>query len=223
VILLALDTATQRASIALHDGSTLRAECTWEAANQHTVTLLPHIVGLLADSGLAADDITAVGVCIGPGSYTGVRIGVSVAKGLASSRKLPLVGITTLDVLVAAQPRDDRPLYPVFAAGRNRVGFARYRYREGGSRSAGVGWQPETGVQVVTWRQFTEHLTLPAIVVGEIESGGREALRPLFGKVEVPEPARHLRRAGYLADIAWRRLRANQVDAPSALLPLYAR
>ncbi len=111
-MLLALDTATQRASIALHDGSTLRAECTWEAANQHTVTLLPHIVQLLANSGLTADDITAVGVCIGPGSYTGVRIGVSVAKGLASSRKLPLVGITTLDVLVAAQPRDDRPLYP---------------------------------------------------------------------------------------------------------------
>ena len=81
-MLLALDTATQRASIALHDGSTLRAECTWEAANQHTVTLLPHIVQLLANSGLTADDITAVGVCIGPGSYTGVRIGVSVAKGL---------------------------------------------------------------------------------------------------------------------------------------------
>lgn len=220
-MLLALDTATQRASIALHDGTTLHAECTWEAASQHTVTLLPHIVQLLQNSALSADDITAIGVCIGPGSYTGVRIGVSVAKGLASARKLPLVGITTLDVLAASQPQDDRVLYPIFAAGRNRVGFARYRYRVG--RSFPNGWQAETGVQVVPWRQFAEQLDLPAIVVGEIEPAGREALRPLFGRVEIPEPARHLRRAGYLADIAWRRLRANQVDAPSALLPLYAR
>jgi tRNA threonylcarbamoyladenosine biosynthesis protein TsaB len=175
----------------------------------------------LGNSGLTADDITAIAVCIGPGSFTGVRIGVSVAKGLASARKLPLVGITTLDVLASAQLPDDRPLYPIFAAGRKRVGFARYRYREGSSFPAG--WQAETGVQVTTWRQFADQLDLPAIVVGEIESAGRETLRPLFGRVEIPEPARHLRRAGYLADIAWRRLRANQVDAPSALLPLYAR
>ena len=220
-MLLALDTATQRASIALHDGTTLRAECTWEASNRHTVTLLPHVVQLLANSDLTAEDITAIGVCIGPGSYTGVRIGVSVAKGLASARKLPLVGITTLDILAAAQPEDDRMLYPIFAAGRKRVGYARYRYREAGPGE--TGWQSETGVQVVTWRQFAEQLDLPAIVVGEIEPAGREALRPLFGRVEIPQPALHLRRAGYLADIAWRRLRANQVDAPSALLPLYAR
>jgi tRNA threonylcarbamoyladenosine biosynthesis protein TsaB len=219
-MLLALDTATQRASIALHDGTTLRAECTWEAASRHTVTLLPHIVQLMDNSGLVADDISAIGVCIGPGSFTGVRIGVSVAKGLASSRKLPLVGITTLDVLAAAQPRDERLLYPLFAAGRKRVGFARYRYRETGP---GIGWQAETGVQIVTWHEFAEQISLPAIVVGEIDPVGREALRPLFGRVEIPDPALHLRRAGYLADIAWRRLRANQVDAPSALLPLYAR
>ncbi len=74
---------------------------------------------------------SAVGVCIGPGSYTGVRIGVSVAKGLASSWKLPLVGITTLDVLVAAQPgtivrctRSSRQDVAAWAL--------RYRYREDG-------------------------------------------------------------------------------------------
>ena len=215
-MLLALDTATHRASIALHDGTSLRAECTWESSNRHTVTLIPHVVEMLATSDLTAADITAIAVCIGPGSYTGVRIGVAVAKGLASARKLPLVGITTLDVLAAAQPEDDCPLYPVFAAGRKRVGYARYRYKDDG-------WQSETGVQVVPWQQFAEQLDLPAIVVGEIEPAGREALRPLFGRVEIPQPAYHLRRAGFLADIAWRRLRANQVDAPSALLPLYAR
>ncbi len=215
-MLLALDTATQRASIALHDGAVLRAECTWESSNRHTVTLLSRVVEMLDASGLTATDLTAVGVCIGPGSYTGVRVGVSVAKGLASSRKLPLVGVPTLDILAAAQPQDERPLYAVFAAGRKRVGYGRYRWQS-------EGWQADTGVQVVTWRQLIDELELPAVMVGEIEAVGRESMRSLFGRVELPPPASHLRRAGYLADIAWRRLRASQVDAPSALLPLYAR
>ena len=215
-MLLALDSASLRASIAIHDGTTLRAECTWESSNRHTVTLLPRVVQLLASSNLTPQDLTAIGVCIGPGSYTGVRIGVALAKGLASSRKLSLVGVTTLDILAAAQPQDSRPLYVIFAAGRRRVGFARYRWRE-------AGWRSETGVQVVSWEELPGRLELPAILVGEIEPPGREALRNLFGRLEIPAPAHHLRRAGYLADIAWQRLRDNQVDAPSALLPLYAR
>jgi tRNA threonylcarbamoyladenosine biosynthesis protein TsaB len=215
-MLLAIDTATQRASIALHDGTTLRSECTWESANRHTVTLLPTIVRLLAASDLEPRDLSSVAVCIGPGSYTGVRIGVAVAKGLASARKLPLVGVTTLDILAEAQAKDTRPLYATFAAGRKRVGYARYRWR-------GSEWQAETGVQVVEWRQLVEALELPAIVVGELGDRGREALQALHGRVDMPAPAHHLRRAGFLADIAWRRIRDNQVDAPSALLPLYAR
>lgn len=215
-MLLALDTATQRASVALHDGMTLRAECTWESANRHTVTLLPRIVEILAASDLTAQDLTGIGVCIGPGSYTGVRIGVAVAKGLASSRKLPLVGITTLDILAAAQPQDTRSLYALFAAGRTRVGYARYRWREDR-------WRADTGVQVVAWDALADAVETPAILVGEIGAKGREAVQRLSGRLEIPNPARHLRRAGYLADLAWVRLRAHQVDAPSALLPLYAR
>lgn len=215
-MLLALDTATQRASIALHDGMTLRAECTWESANRHTVTLLPRVVQLLDASNLTARDLTGIGVCIGPGSYTGVRIGVAVAKGLASSRKLPLVGITTLDILAAAQPEDTRPLYATFRAGRSRIGYARYRWREGS-------WRAETGVQVVTWEALAGAIEAPGILVGELDGAGREALQRVSGRLEIPKPAHHLRRSGYLADLAWARLRANQVDAPSALLPLYAR
>lgn len=221
-MLLAIDTATQRASIALHDGSRLRAECTWESADRHTVTLLPRVVQLLSSSDLTPADLTGVGVCIGPGSYTGVRIGVAVAKGLASAGRLGLVGVSTLNILAASQPRSPGALYATFAAGRTRVGFARYRWRDDG-------WHADGGVQVVSWSELAEMMAtdsssdLPSIIVGEIGIAGREALRPLFGRIEIPSPAWHLRRAGFLADIAWRRLRANQSDAPSALLPLYAR
>jgi tRNA threonylcarbamoyladenosine biosynthesis protein TsaB len=215
-MLLAIDTATYLASIALHDGTFLRGECTWESGNRHTVTLVPRINQILEASRLTSADLTAVAICIGPGSYTGVRIGVSVAKGLASAQKLPLIGVSTLDILVSAQPQDARPLYALYAAGRKRVGYSRYRWLESI-------WQAETGVAVAEWAELTEQMVLPAIVLGEINAQGLETLKKLSGRVEIPAPAQHLRRAGFLADIAWERLRANQVDDPSALVPVYTR
>ncbi len=211
-MLLAIDTATTRASIALHDGQTLRSECTWEAANRHTTTLAARIAQSLEASEITAADLTAVAVCNGPGSYTGVRIGVALAKGLAVSRQLSLIGVRTLDILAAAQPADDRPLYAIFAAGRKRAGFARYRCEDGV-------WHAETEVTVVTWDELVAQIDEPVLFVGEIEAAD---LLP-HAQITLPAPAYHLRRAGFLADIAWARLRAGQTDDPTTLQPLYAR
>ena len=211
-MLLAIDTATTRASIALHDGRTLRSECTWEAVNRHTTTLAARIAQMLEDSNLTPATLTAVAVCIGPGSYTGVRIGVALAKGMAIARQLPLIGIPTLDILVAALPADERPLYAVFAAGRQRAGFARYRWGE-------AGWSADTEVTMGTWAELFAQIDEPALLVGEIET----AELPTHTHLAIPAPARHLRRAGFLADLAWARLRAGQTDDPALLQPLYAK
>jgi len=153
-----------------------------------------------------------VAVCIGPGSYTGVRIGVALAKGMAVARQLPLIGIPTLDILAAAQPADDRPLYAAFAAGRQRVGFARYRWED-------KGWCTETEVTMGTWAELFAQINEPALLVGEIET----ANLPTNPQLTIPAPALHLRRAGFLADLAWARLLAGQTDDPALLQPLYAR
>ncbi|MBN2005443.1 MAG: tRNA (adenosine(37)-N6)-threonylcarbamoyltransferase complex dimerization subunit type 1 TsaB [Anaerolineae bacterium] len=211
-MLLAIDTATTRASIALHDGQTLRSECTWEAVNRHTTTLAARIAQMLEASDLTCADLTAVAICIGPGSYTGVRIGVALAKGMAVARQLPLIGIPTLDILAAAQPPDDRPLYAIFAAGRQRAGFARYRKDEDG-------WHAETEVTVATWEELFAQIEEPAQLVGEIET----ANLPANTQLTIPAPALHLRRAGFLADLAWARLRGGQTNDPALLQPLYAR
>ncbi|HOU14596.1 MAG TPA: tRNA (adenosine(37)-N6)-threonylcarbamoyltransferase complex dimerization subunit type 1 TsaB [Anaerolineae bacterium] len=211
-MLLAIDTATARASIALHDGQTLRSECTWEAANRHTTTLAARITQMLEASEVTPADLTAVAVCIGPGSYTGVRIGTAFAKGLAVSRHLPLIGIHTLDILAAAQPPDARPLYTIFAAGRKRAGYARYHCHDGI-------WRTETEVAVATWEELIAQIDEPALFVGEIEAVD---LLP-HTQITLPSPAYHLRRAGFLADLAWARLRAGQTDDPTTLQPLYAR
>lgn len=217
-MLLAIDTATARASIALHDGQTLRSECTWEAANRHTTTLAARITQMLSDtshrSGAAITpaDLTAVAVCIGPGSYTGVRIGVALAKGIVSALQLPLVGIPTLDILAAAQPADERPMYAIFAAGRRRAGFARYRWSAGS-------WRVETEIVIGTWTELFTQIDESAILVGEFET----ADLPTNTQFATPVPALHLRRAGFLADLAWARLRTGQTDDPAMLQPLYAR
>ena len=211
-MLLAVDTATQRASIALHDGRALRAECTWEASQRHTVTLAAHLTTLLDECGVTLPALRAVAVCVGPGSYTGVRIGVALAQGLALARGLPLIGISTLDILAAAQPPDTRPLYAVFAAGRKRVGYARYGYYQE------HGWQAETEIALVDGDALGAQLVTPALLVGELESCG--ATWP--AGIELPPPVWHLRRAGFLAELAWQQLRAGVETSPAEIKPVYA-
>ncbi len=108
-MLVAIDTATNYASLALHDGFKVRAEYTWEAQRRHTVGLLPRLVAALEQLGLGVEHLSGVAVTRGPGSFTGLRVGLAVAKGLALARGLALVSVPTLDVVAVAQGRDRRP------------------------------------------------------------------------------------------------------------------
>ena len=130
-VLVAIDTATSQASLALHDGFQVRVEHTWESPRRHTVELLPRLVAALEQLGLGAKHLSGVAVTRGPGSFTGLRVGLAVAKGLALAQGLPLVGVPTLDVVAAAQGRDRRPLCAVLQAGRGRICVAIYRWRSG--------------------------------------------------------------------------------------------
>src|SRR3990170_4009618 len=126
-MLLAIDTATRTASLALHDGGGVRVEVTWELADQHTVGLMPCVDWALNQLGLEAGAVRAVAVSIGPGSFTGLRAGLAVAKGLALANEVPIVGVRTLDILVAAQPVQVGSLVAVLQAGRGRLAMQTYR------------------------------------------------------------------------------------------------
>src|SRR3972149_2683128 len=86
------------ASLALSSEGTLQAEVTWRCRRNHTVELLPTIDRLLAQAGVTKGGLAAVFACTGPGMYTGLRVGVSTAQGLAYALKLPVVGIGRLEV-----------------------------------------------------------------------------------------------------------------------------
>ena len=123
-LLLAIDTATHFAGLALYDGDSVLAESCWLSRNNHSVELMPALVRMLEQQKLSANDLAVVAVAIGPGSFTGLRIGLSTAKGLAKATSIPILGIPTLDIFtvlgsqrtiksVALESRNqERPVLP---------------------------------------------------------------------------------------------------------------
>jgi tRNA threonylcarbamoyl adenosine modification protein YeaZ len=102
-VILVIDTATSQALVALGDaGGELRAAIDWEVGYRHGETLLITLQRLLADEGVALDDLTAIVVGTGPGAFTGLRVGLATAKALAHARALPIVGVSTAEALLAA-------------------------------------------------------------------------------------------------------------------------
>ena len=100
-MLLALDTSTAQIGLALYDGSQVIGELFWYSHAHHTVELAPALVGLLARTDVKMNEIKALGVALGPGSFTSLRVGLALAKGLALARHLAMIGIPTLDFLAA--------------------------------------------------------------------------------------------------------------------------
>jgi tRNA threonylcarbamoyladenosine biosynthesis protein TsaB len=217
-MLLALDTATRFISIALHDGQAVAAEATWQAGAHHTVELAPQVALLLRRAGVEPGQLRGVAVAIGPGSYTGLRIGLGFAKGLSLANAVPLVGVPTLDSLMRAQPPRAEQAWGLLQAGRGRVSAAPYRWAARTFR-----WEAAGAARVVDWPSLAQELSAaraPVYVVGEIDAAGAELLRLLRGRVLLASPAQSLRRAGFLAELGWERLRTAPDDA-NRLAPDY--
>ena len=214
-MLLAIDTATQRASLALHDGACVRAEMTWETAGRPSVELMPRIPWLLEHLGAKAADLTALAVSIGPGSFTGLRIGLAIAKGLSLANAIPIVGIPTLDVVAAAQPVRKEPMVAVLQAGRGKLAAMRYRRARGE-------WRAQGDVLVTTAERIGDEWPGPTLLCGELDAAERALIAARLGdRVILADPAHCLRRAGFLAELGWRRVRSGAIDDLDALKPIY--
>ncbi len=219
-MLLAIDTATQVMSLALYDGLSLLAEQTWHTANNHSVQLAPTIDRLLQQSGVTMDAIKVIAVCTGPGSYSGLRVGVSLAKGMASVHRLPLVGVSALDILAAGQPHYQDSLVVVVQAGRGRVVVGRYQWRKGR-------WTTRGEAQLMEWQMLIESIDGSAHLTGEINETGYEVIRAAQAQgvplTLVPAGYR-LRRAGFLAQEAWERYQADPKGFEAAkVVPFYVK
>ena len=214
-MLLAIDTSTQWMGLALFDGSQVISETVWQTQNHHTVELAPAIDSLFKRSGLLPERLKVLAVALGPGSFTSLRIGLAVAKGLALAQHLPVIGVPTLDFLVAAQPLEDVALAAVLQAGRSRLAVGWYTPGE-------AGWQADGDAKLCTAQELAEEIHKPTLVCGELsadETGRRwEENGRMYGWCHRLKAC-----AGpsYLAEIAWKRYQDNQVDDVVTLSPIY--
>jgi tRNA threonylcarbamoyladenosine biosynthesis protein TsaB len=216
-MILAIDTATRWTGLALHDGTAVLSEQGWYGRNTQTIELTPAIDAMLRRVDIAAADLEAIAVALGPGSYTGLRVGLSVAKGLALANQTPLIGVPTLDILAAAFQPLDHPLLLVAEAGRTRVCAARYEWH------GRAGWQSPQPPIIATWEQLLAEQSAPLTIAGEIAPAAQRQIRAGHKGFRLAPAAAWPRRAGYLAEIGWRRLRKGESDDAAALVPIYLR
>ncbi|MFI6091523.1 tRNA (adenosine(37)-N6)-threonylcarbamoyltransferase complex dimerization subunit type 1 TsaB [Streptomyces sp. NPDC051218] len=126
MLLLALDTATPAVTVALHDGSSVVAASSQVDARRHGELLLPAVDRVLADAGLRLDAVTAVVVGVGPGPYTGLRVGLMTADTFGLALGVPVHGVCTLDGLAYEAGIEGGPFVVATDARRKEVYWARY-------------------------------------------------------------------------------------------------
>lgn len=212
-MLLAIDTATRTYGIALHDGERVVAEQVWRGPGHATSDLPPEVARLMLRVQVTQRDLKAIAVAQGPGSFTGLRIGLALAKGLSFVRRLPLIGVPTHDILAAGLPSRKEHLLALVEAGRGRAAGRTYQWRAGR-------WQPSGEVEVKSWSDWWESLDQPTWVCGEIEADARARAKAKRW-VTLAKPSQCVRRPAILAELAWELLSGASPGDAAALTPLY--
>jgi len=208
---LSIDTASELASIALSREGHVSSDVAWQSKRNHTAELLPRIEQLLDGSGVDKSDLSAVFVSIGPGMYTGLRVGLSIAQGLARALVIPAIGVGRLE-LDAYPHRDfDGQIVAVHRAGRGELAWGSYQARP---------WRELSPPRIAPPEELAYALQERTLVVGELDE---KLLALLEGRnVTIKAPASE-GRARSLAQLGFKRWRAGQTADPALLRPVYLR
>ena len=218
---LSIDTATDTASIAVSREGKPLAEISWLAGQNHTVNLMPNTLHLFKLIGEELNKIDAVFVSLGPGSYNGLRAGLSAAKGLALSLDIRLVGIGTLEIEAFPYADAGLPICVVHNIGRGEIASATYRMLDSG-------WHKLIEEHITTLDALCKTVDVKTVLCGqfsgfpETQPDPAQFIAAQLGDLAlIRETA--LRRAGYLAELGWRRLERGESDDIATLQPLYMR
>lgn len=212
-MILAIDTSTARLGIAVYNGTEVLAESSWTSPNRHTVSLAPAVDQMLENLELEKKKLKAIGVALGPGSFTSLRVGLSFAKGISLGLGIPVIGVPTLDITANQQPTDDIPLCAFLQAGRGKLAASFYDVRRNH-------WVSREAIEIYTAETLSEAISEPTIITGEFDAD----IRAVFRKnknIRMSAPAASLRRAGYLAETAWKVYEKGEFPPVSSLSPIY--
>ncbi len=207
---LAIETSTLAGGVALAEPERIVSEYALDVRTTHSERLMPAIDRLLADAGWALATLDGLAVSVGPGSFTGLRIGISTAKGLAFGLDVPIAPVPTLDALAARLPFAASPVCPVLRARRDEVYACLYRWAGGAMRR-------EWDYLALSPAELAARLPGDVILLGD-------------GASHVPAPAARLAPAAVrtpsaatVGELGLARLGAGDVVSATELVPLYLR
>jgi len=215
-LLLALDTSSEIIGYAVADGDRLLAEAIWRGQRQGTATLLALAMDALGRLGCGQEDLAAVAVATGPGSFSGLRVGMGIAKGLALGLAIPIIGVPTLVATAEPFTACRYPICALAPAGRRRYAYAIYAERDGCAvplTMSAHGTAAEIGVALAAYPMV--------LVCGEFDSVAAAAIAAAAPGAIIPPSGVRERRPGALAAVASRRILAGERDDLVALEPIY--
>lgn len=209
---LAIDTATERASLALAREGVALATMSWPCPQNHSRELLPALERLLGMGGAKLGAVSALVVVTGPGSYNALRVGLATAKGLAFALGIPIVGVPTLEAEAYPYALTRLPICPLLKSGRDQVAWALYQLVE-------RGWVKQREERLTTVPELLAQVDQRTLFCGP-------AVPMLSGQAGVPMESGRPEaacRAAPAAELAWQRLSRGDTDDPATLQPLYLR
>jgi tRNA threonylcarbamoyladenosine biosynthesis protein TsaB len=218
MLVLAIDTATPRVSVAVGRDGEVAGEVSLAGGRRHAEQLAPAIQYLCAEVDVALEQLAVVAVGLGPGLFTGLRVGVTTARVMAQTLRIPMVGVPTLDLIAYPLRHASRTVVSVVDARRDEVFFARYRPVPGGVQRMGE-----------------YEVTTPDGLAGELAARGEDALLAGDGalrygeqlgrldRVELAGPGAAAPSAGALVELAAARYEREEFSPPNDVHPLYLR
>ena len=219
MLILAFETSAKAASVALHDGTKLLGESYQNTGLTHSQTLLVMAEDLLKQCGLTPQDVTAVAVAEGPGSFTGVRIGVAAAKGFAWGGELPCFGVSTLEAMAKGLGIFDGYICPVMDARRSQVYNTLLYVNQGEIQRI----QPDRAISLEDLGLELKNLEKPIFLVGDGSVLCYNSLKDTVpGLVLLPEHRMHQRASG-VALVAAEKAASGVTPSGAELVPNYLR
>ena len=219
MLILAFETSAKAASVALTENGNLLGEAYQNTGLTHSQTLMVMAEDLLRQCGKTVSDITAVAVAEGPGSFTGVRIGVAAAKGFAWGRQIPCYGISTLEAMAVSLGAYQGYVCPCMDARRNQVYNALFYVNCGKLDRI----SEDRAIALAELKTDLEHIDGPIFLVGDGAALTHKTLAGEIPELILPPEHRVHQRAVGVALLAEAKAAAGETGDGNSLSPNYLR
>lgn len=212
-MLLAVDTSTRYAGVALADGGKVVSCRCWFSLSSHTTELMPAVAAILKDQRLSPNDLDGVAVALGPGGFSALRVGMSVAKGLAMASKKPLAGVGTLMLEAFPYLGSGLPVCALLEAGRQELASAHF----------GADGRPTRDDLICPTEELLSAINGQTLFCGEGVTAWADYIRERLGGLAVTAGWAAASRLYALAELGQQRLDAGEADDLATLQPYYLR